>query len=123
MRKNIGYFEGTDPLLLTRLTMHGIDTLPISNGVDNHGKEVRYLTKADEIEIVIGYFHKVIPLDEMKMTTEDMLFSCAAYEIPVLLIVPEDLREKAPAAIGALPKGVQFVTLDEAFDAVMKILG
>jgi hypothetical protein len=123
MRKNVGYFEGTDPLLLTRLVAHDIDTVPISNGLDNHGKEVRYLTRADEIEIVVGYLHKVVPLDEMKMTTDDMLFSCVAYQIPILLILPEDLEEKARAVLGDVPKGVRFVAPEDAFDEVMKILG
>jgi len=121
MRKNVGYFEGTDPLLLTRLVVHGVDTFPISNGLDGHGKEVRYVTKADEIEVIIGYLHKVMPLDEMKLTIDDMLFSCVAYEIPILLIIPGDVRDKAVATLGTT-KGVRLVTPDEAFDAVMQIM-
>jgi len=37
MSKTVGYFEGTDPLLLNKLVARGIGTLPISNGFDSHG--------------------------------------------------------------------------------------
>jgi len=120
MRKNVGYFEGTDPLLLTRLVANDVDTVPISNGLDGHGKEIRYLTRADEIVVVIGYLHKVVLLDEMRMTIEEMLFSCSAYEIPVLLIMPEDLVDSGERVLGSVPKGVRFVTPETAFDEVMK---
>ena len=40
MRKIVGYFEGTDSTLLTALVCDGYDTVPISNGFDNHGMHV-----------------------------------------------------------------------------------
>ena len=54
----IGYFEGTDPLLLTRLAVEGIETLPLSNTWDHYGKYVNHLYR-DEVDVIVGYLHKV----------------------------------------------------------------
>ena len=74
MEKTIGYFEGTDPLLLNKLVARGIGTLPLSNGFDSHGKQVGYLTKEDGIDLVVGYFYKVAPTKKMSLTIKDILF-------------------------------------------------
>jgi len=49
----VGYFEGTDPLLLTKLSAEGIETLPIGNTWDGHRKYVNHLSK-DEVNVVVG---------------------------------------------------------------------
>jgi len=56
----VGYLEGTDSTILTRLAVSGIDTLPLSNGVDGHGKYVNHLSKG-EVDVVVGYAHKLTP--------------------------------------------------------------
>ena len=59
MRKNIGYFEGTDSALLTDLVCDEYDTLPISNGFDNHGMHVRIINNENKVDLLIGYVHKI----------------------------------------------------------------
>ena len=56
----IGYLEGTDPLVLSRLAVKGIGTLPLSNGFDNHGKFINTITEHDQISLVVGYLHKIM---------------------------------------------------------------
>jgi hypothetical protein len=82
----IGYFEGTDPLVLANLSIAGHGSLPLGNGFDNYGKFVGHITKGDNVSVVVGYFHKVIPTEDMPMTMKDVLASCIKLEIPVLLI-------------------------------------
>ena len=53
-RKSVGYFEGTDSTLLTSLICAGFDTLPVSNGVDHHGKNVRRINQQEKYDILIG---------------------------------------------------------------------
>ena len=51
MRKTVGYFEGTDSPLLTALICDGYDTIPISNGYDNHGAHVRMINQESQIDL------------------------------------------------------------------------
>lgn len=122
-KKVVGYFEGTDPLLLTKLVVNGIDTFPVSNGYDNHGKQVAYLTKKDGVDVVVGYFHKAVPTEGMEMTIRDIFFACGHYNIPALLIVPDDLHSSAAKSTGGLPDGIKLVSPANIFDEVMKIIG
>jgi hypothetical protein len=46
--KTIGYLEGTDPEFLTTLVCKGYKTLPIGNDIDNHGKNIAYISIADK---------------------------------------------------------------------------
>ena len=54
MRKIVGYFEGTDSTLLTGLVCDGYDTVPISNGFDNHGMHVRIINNENKVDLLIG---------------------------------------------------------------------
>ena len=56
----VGYLEGTDPVMLSRLAAGGVGTLPLSNGVDNHGKFINAITERDEIDLVVGPLHKIM---------------------------------------------------------------
>jgi len=123
MSKTIGYFEGTDPLLLNKMVARGIGTLPISNGFDSHGKPVGFLTKQDGIDLVVGYFHKVVPPAEMNITLKDILFGCVSYKIPVLLIAAKETHEAAGKVAGGIPEGVEFVPPENILDVVLKKLG
>ena len=59
MRKIVGYFEGTDSTLLTALVCDGYDTVPISNGFDNHGMHVRIINNENKVDLLVGYVHKI----------------------------------------------------------------
>ena len=89
----IGYFEGTDSQLLTRLVARGHDTLPLGNGVDNYGLYVHDISKKDGIDVVVGYLHKAMTNKGETITTEEVLSACTKLEIPVLLMIPaEEIR-------------------------------
>ena len=108
----VGYFEGTDPLLLAKLAAEGIETLPVSNGWDNHGKYVNHLGKG-EVDVVVGYLHKVIPAEQERMSPADILFACKNFDIPVVLVVPAALREKAKKVLGDVGANVYVAAPDE----------
>jgi len=113
----IGYFEGTDPLLLTKLAAEDIETLPVGNTWDGHGKYVNHLSKG-EVNVVVGYFHKVIPAEQdrtsmFELMLENLLSACKIHNIPVLLIAPSNLHEKAKKILGNVGPNVHVVALEE----------
>lgn len=93
--KTIGYMEGTDSDFLTNLLVDGVDTLPLSNGWDNHGKFVAHITKTDNISVVVGYLHKFFALSKDQKIVEDILSSLKVYKIPTVFIVPKDHHGEA----------------------------
>ena len=113
MRKTVGYFEGTDSTLLTDLVCDGYDTIPISNGFDNHGMHVRIINNENKVDLLIGYVHKIFaPADSTQpggVTSEDIFHECRTFDIPLLLEVHEDLQEKARALFVDIPQVVEFV--------------
>ncbi|MFQ6093082.1 MAG: hypothetical protein ACE5OR_10445 [bacterium] len=121
--KTLGYFEGTDPIILTKLATKGIETLPLGNGADNHGKYVGHITKHDNISLIIGYLHKVLPLSEHKLKAGDILFSCKTHNIPVMLIVPKSDQVAAKNLLGNAAEYTILVDRDEIMDRVLQILG
>jgi hypothetical protein len=109
----VGYFEGTDPLLLTKLAAEGVETLPVANTWDGHGKFVNHLSKG-EVNVVVGYLHKIIPAEPLRTSSlplmlDSMLSACKAHEIPVLLIVPATLHDKAKKILGNVGANIQIV--------------
>jgi len=120
-RKMIGYFEGSDALWLTTLTAQGYDTLPVSNGYDGHGKNVRLFSKRDKVDAIVGYLHKVVTPPEWETTTKDILHACTTYDIPVLLAVPKELRKEGRALIGRLPN-VRLVDPAEMLKSVHEVV-
>ena len=124
-RKNIGYFEGTDSILLTSLVCAGYDTLPISNGYDNHGTHVRLINDENRYDLLIGYVHKIFAPDERSGTApsyQDIFHLCRVYEIPLLLEVPADLQERADGLLEGRPDIVRFVDPAETLDVALEIL-
>ena len=122
----VGYFEGTDPLLLSSLAAEGVETLPVANTWDGHGKYVNHLNKG-EVNVVVGYLHKVIPAEPLRTSTlplllNDMLSACKVYDIPVLLIVKATLRDKAKKIIGDAGPNVQIVASEELEGQIRKYL-
>ena len=93
--KTVGYMEGTNSEFLTDLIVEGVDTLPLSNGWDNHGKFVAHLTRTDNVSVVVGYLHKFYTIGLDSKIVDDIFSSLKAYKIPVVFIVPKDKQEKA----------------------------
>jgi len=121
-RKSIGYFEGTDSIWLTSLTAQSCDTIPVSNGYDGHGKNVRLFNARDKVDAVIGYLHKVVAPKEWEVTTVDILHECITYDIPVLLVVPGKLHGKARKLLGKAAEHVQLVEPSEMLETVKEVL-
>ncbi|MCP4229576.1 MAG: hypothetical protein GY771_05455 [bacterium] len=105
----IGYFEGTDSEFLTRLVARGHETLPLGNGVDNYGKDARKLTMKDGIDVVVGYLHKVMTVEGVDITTEQVLSACTKLEIPVLLMIPAEEIRGLKTRLGALSPTARFI--------------
>jgi hypothetical protein len=122
----VGYFEGTDPLLLTTLAAEGVETLPVANTWDGHGKYVNHLSKG-EVSVVVGYLHKVIPAEsvrtsELSVMLDNILGACKAHGIPVLLIVPSTLHDKAKKILGEIGSNVHLVAPEELEAHIRKYL-
>ena len=86
MRKIVGYFEGTDSTLLTALVCDGYDTVPISNGFDNHGMHN------------VGYW---VPQDS------------PAAENTLIYIISHDSREAAAESWAAFREDPQWQRVSE----------
>ena len=117
----VGYFEGTDSLVLSKLSAEGIETVPVSNAVDSHGRYVNHLTKG-EVDVVVGYLHKVIAADGINEKPSDILHACKVQNIPVLLVAPNEVREKAGRRLGDVGANVTIVAPGEIESQIMKHL-
>ena len=122
----VGYFEGTDPLLLSTLAAEGHETLPIANTWDAHGKPVNHLVKG-EVDVVVGYLHKVIPAEQGRTAMFDLLLSnmlvaCKTHNIPVLLVAPGNVHENAKKLLGKAGSMVHLVSPDELETQVRKYI-
>jgi hypothetical protein len=126
MRKTIGYFDGTDSALLTDLVCEGYDTLPISNGFDNHGMHVRIINNENRVDVLVGYLHKIYSPDGMTpsgaVTYQDVFHVCRTFEIPLILEVDRDLHDKAKALFVDTPPCVKLVDPSETLKVVRRIL-
>jgi hypothetical protein len=126
MRKSVGYFDGTDSTLLTALVCEGYDTLPVSNGRDNHGTHVRLINDQNRYDLLIAYMHKIFaPEDALPAdaTYQDVFHICRTYSIPLLLEIPEALQDKARALMGDPPDIVKMVDPKDMERVAMEILG
>lgn len=122
----MGYFEGTDPLLLSKLAAEGIETIPVANTWDGHGKLVNHLGKG-EVNVVVGYLHKVIPAEPLRtaalpIMVDNMLSACKVYDIPALLIVPAAVREKAEDILRGTEVKIHIVSPEQVEAEIRKYL-
>ncbi|WP_151084489.1 hypothetical protein [Nocardioides cynanchi] len=113
-RKKVGYFDGTDSTLLTALVCDGYDTIPVSNGRDNHGRHVRLINDKNRVDLLIAYVHKIIApegedREESDVVFEDLFRICRILEIPLLLEIPEALQPRAIEMLGHPPDIVELV--------------
>lgn len=126
MRKTVGYFEGTDSTLLTDLVCDGYDTLPISNGFDNHGMHVRIINNENRVDVLIGYVHKIFaPQDDTPtgaVTYQDIFHVCRTFQVPLILEVSTRLHEKAKTLFEDIPDVVEFVDPSQMYPRVSEIL-
>jgi hypothetical protein len=118
----LGYFEGTDPTILTRLAAKGVGTLPLSNGFDVHGKYVVHLTKQDGVTLVVGYVHKVLPANGVAIAARDLLFACMTNDIPVMLIVEKAFQVAARERLGDVRDRVKLVDPSELYESILKAI-
>jgi hypothetical protein len=102
---------------LTKLAAEGIETLPVANTWDGHGKSVNHLSKG-EVNLVVGYLHKVMPAEPLQTSSfplmlDNLLSACKVHNIPVLLIVPANLRDKAKKILGETGSYIHIVASEE----------
>ena len=119
----IGYFEGTDPVVLSKLTAQGVQTLPLSNGMDNHGKDINLVTREDGMSLIVGYLHKIVPVEGIVLRIEDVLQNCRVQSIPVCIIISPGDEVLAEKLLGEFVTYVQFTTSEMLFSKVMSIVG
>lgn len=119
--KKLGYMDGTDPLLLTKLAAAGVETAPLGNGYDNVGRYLGYINPSDGIDAVVGYFHKFLPL-EGAVCASDLLKPCAIHNIPVFVIAPDDVSAKSQELMGDCGANVKFVDPAKVADELMKLV-
>ena len=122
MRKRIGYFAGTDSRLLTYLICHGYDTIPISNGLDNHGRYVRRINENNRFDLLIGYLHKIWAPEGAETQYQDIFHICKAFHIPLLLEVPRELQDRARGLLEEMPEQVRFADPADILEAALAIL-
>jgi hypothetical protein len=118
----VGYFEGTDPHILSRLTAQGIQTLPLSNGLDMHGKNVAELSNNDEVSVVVGYLHKVIPVKGINLSLKDIIYNCRRNSIPFCVVINEGDDARAEKLLGEFAAFIQFTTPAKMFDKIMAMV-
>ena len=118
--KIVGYMEGTNPELLTNLMLEGFETLPLSNGWDNHGKYIAHVNRTDNLSLVVGYLHKFIPVAKELAKEDEILSSLKVYKIPVLFLVPSSQHTKVNRLLSR--KGLRYKLADPA-GASKTILG
>ncbi len=122
VRKAVGYFEGTDSRLLTQLIMLGYDTIPVSNGLDNHGKSVARINSEERYDVLVGYLHKITAQDDDELQSQDIFHICRTYDIPLLLEVPTHLQERARELLPDAPEIVEFLDPAETLDRALQLL-
>ena len=120
--KMVGYFAGTDPLWLTTLEAHGYATLPLSNGFDGHGMNIGLITDRSRINLVLTFFHKLIPPMGSDVEVKDMLHTTSVYGIPVIAACPAKLIDMARKNVGSLPDNIKLVDPSEILQRALEIL-
>ena len=121
-RKSVGYFEGTDSRLLTHIIMSGFDTIPVSNGLDNHGRCVDRINQQTRYDLLIGYLHKITAQPEDDLQCADVFHICKTYDIPLLLEVPDHLHDAARRIIPDAPSMVELLDPSDTLDRALELL-
>ncbi|MFW9787486.1 MAG: hypothetical protein ACFFE2_00945 [Candidatus Thorarchaeota archaeon] len=121
----VGYFDGTDSLLLTKLAANGICTVPLGNEWDGHGKIATQI-EPGEVDLIIAYLHKLLPPKDVESgpipTPVNLLFRAKTYNIPVYVVVPKEFQTEAKKLLGEASEYVTMVTSDDLEGEVRKKL-
>jgi len=117
----VGYLEGTDPLVLTRLNLRGIATLPLGNGFDAHGKYLGHLTKKDNVSVVAGYLHKVLPPVGVDFSPRDFLSACHTHDIAVLVVAPKAEHNLARESLGEVADWITLVDPGDLYEKALAL--
>ena len=122
--KTVGYLEGTDPEFLTKLVCMGYKTLPIGNEIDNHGKNIAFISIADKVDLIVGYLHKVSPLPTMTKSLKEYLTPGIIHQIPILLLAPKETLPHAKKIVSEATTSPYIKVIDykNLMDESMKIL-
>ena len=126
MRKRVGYFDGTDSILLTTLICEGYDTIPIANGLDNHGQHARLINDQNRYDLLLSPLYKIYAPENAEpetVTYQDVFRVCRTYSIPLLIDVPEQLQAKARELLGDPPDIVRLVEPADMYRVATEILG
>ena len=125
MKKRVGYFSGTDTGVLTGLVCEGYDTIPVSNGRDNHGQHVRLINEQNRYAVLIAPVHKIFTPEDCPpddITYQDVFRLCRLYSIPLLIGVPARLEAKARTLLGDPPEIVRMVEPSKMFELAIESL-
>jgi hypothetical protein len=122
--KTVGYLEGTDPEFLTKLICMGYRTLPIGNDIDNHGKNIAFISIEDKVDLIVGYLHKVSPVPNMTKSLKDFLTPAIISHIPILLLAPRETISNAQKIISEATTSpyVKVIDYHDLMDEAMKSL-
>ena len=118
----VGYLGGTDPLVLTRLAARGVGTLPLSNGVDNHGKFITSVSGRDGIDLIVGYLHKLARTQRQGFHPRDLLQPCLDFGITVIVVVPEGEQALARQILGPVSGVIRLVDPGQLYDSIAQEL-
>jgi hypothetical protein len=123
MMATVGYLEGTDALVLTRLAARGVGTLPLSNGYDNHGKFITSVSARDDIDVIVGYLHKLTRTQKQGFRPRDLLQSCLECGTTVMIVVPEADQALARQVLGPVCEATVLVDPEQLYDSIAQDLG
>jgi hypothetical protein len=114
--------EGTDPLWLTTLQLHGFNTVPLSNGLDGHGHNIRRINQENKPDLIVCYLHKLIAPQEAEYTPEELLLPAKLYHIPVLVVCPEQHKDTGANLLGTAAGQVELADPQAITDRALELL-
>jgi hypothetical protein len=121
MARNVGYLSGTDSATLSQLAASGVNTIPLSNGWDNHGKYIEAVTVSDNLGAIVGYFHKLVAPSEA--SPSGFLNGARIHKIPVVVVCPANVMTQAKEILGDSGKKLHWATPDQVYHEVMALVG
>ncbi|KYK24752.1 hypothetical protein AYK25_01610 [Thermoplasmatales archaeon SM1-50] len=122
--KTIAYLEGIDPEFLPKLVCKGYRALPIGNKVDGRGKYIAFISVADEIDLIVGYFHKVSPLLKITDSLKDLLTPGIIHNIPILLLAFQEVKSEVKKILAEVMDNPSIKIIDSKhlMEEALKIL-
>jgi hypothetical protein len=123
MERNVGYLSGTDSATLSQLAASGVNTIPLSNGWDNHGKYIEAVTVSDNLGAIIGYFHKLVAPSEAQTSPSGFMDAARIHKIPVVVVCPANVMTQAKGIIGVSGKKLHWAAPDQVYHTVMALVG